>query len=206
MRMTEPTSLVLSLVLAGCAQPQRTTQPEPGRSDRVPTADLVPRPESVVFVVDASGSMIEVFDDVRQTVRQSIADLKPTQSFQVLAFGAAVRVRRERPVLVSASAQNKKDAIAFLETMTPQGRTDPRPAVEAAFRIEGGPPERIEFFTDGEFDEGLVARIREWNRGKTVTINTTAFLYRGGETLLEKRAGENGGRYRFVSRNRPGGE
>ena len=153
----------------------------------------------VVYVIDRSGSMIMTMDFVMHELRKSINALQPIQSFHVIFFSSEKPEEMKPRRLARALAKRKKDAFTFLDTIVAEGRTDPIPALQAAFRVPGGPPELIYFMTDGEFDPSVVARIRGWNRDKKVKINTIAFLYRSGEALLKQIARDSNGRYKFVS-------
>ena len=159
----------------------------------------------IVFVIDRSGSMIETFDYVKAELRKSINALQARQSFHVIFFSFEKPVAMKPKRLVYATTENKKRAFAFIDSAVSEGQTKPARALEAAFKVRGGPPELIYFMTDGEFDKDVVARIRVWNKDKKVKINTIAFLYPSGEALLKQIAKENGGRYKFVSQDELGG-
>ncbi len=110
-----------------------------------------------------------------------------------------------RRKLVHATQHFKKKAFAFIDTLVAEGGTDPVPALDAAFKVAGGPPELIYLMTDGNFDAAAAEAISKWNKERNVKINTIAVLYQFDKELLEKIAKESGGRYKFVSTEELGG-
>lgn len=156
---------------------------------------------SVVFLCDASGSMLPKFATLKTELVKAIQGLAPSQSFSVVFFNEGPAHVFSRELLV-ANPENKLHADNFLEDVTPRGTTDPLPGLDAAFREK---PELVYLLTDGDFpdNDAVLARIRQLNHDKRVKINTIAFV---GEAdtdtafmaLLKKIADENGGVYRYV--------
>jgi len=97
---------------------------------------------------------------------------------------------------VPATERNKQLAFEFIDSIIPQGETDPAKALERAFAVG---PELIYFLTDGEFDKAIVDRVDRLNAEGSVTIHTIGFMYRSGEPLLKEIAKRNNGNYKFVS-------
>ena len=97
---------------------------------------------------------------------------------------------------VSAIRARKEELYGFLQSVEPQGSTDPAPAMRAAFMAE---PDVIYFLTDGEFDRDLLPKLDRWNRDRQVRIFTIAYFNRTGAALLEEIAREHGGEFRFVT-------
>jgi hypothetical protein len=157
----------------------------------------------IVYVCDASGSMIDTFDYVRAELKKSITALQSTQSFHLVFFPGKPPLQSKPGKLVHATPHNTQEAVKFLDTMgLGLGKgSDPLPALQAAFNVPGGPPDLIYFMTDGQFDRSVVDKLRQWNKEGRVKINTIAYLYfdPASERLLKQIAHESGGRYKFVS-------
>ncbi len=101
---------------------------------------------SIVYVVDASGSMLTTLEEVFGELRRSVEQLHPTQRFQVLLIqntrsGATHRHAPIPPgarelVLASATRRNKDALAAWIETVEPAGKSDPIGALESALALE----------------------------------------------------------------------
>lgn len=156
--------------------------------------------DSVAYVCDASGSMIDKFEPLRQQLHRSVSSLKAIQTFNVIFFQEEQAAGLSKASLLPALAENKRKAERFLQDVHPTGPTDPIPALELAFRQN---PELIWLLTDGDFPDNaaVLAFIRQRNKGGKVRINTIAFVTRddGYEKVLRAIAEENGGQFRFVT-------
>jgi hypothetical protein len=150
----------------------------------------------IVYVVDRSGSMLGTFDIVRRELKASVGKLRRSQKFHVIFFNS--RPPRENPPgrLVSAINEHKQQTYRFVDSITPDGSTDPGPAMRRAFASE---PDLIYFLTDGLFDEKLLGQLEEWNKDRRTRIFTIAFFGAGGADLLEHIAREHNGEFRFVT-------
>jgi hypothetical protein len=155
---------------------------------------------SVAYVCDASGSMLDKFEPLRDQLHRSISGLKPVQSFNVIFFQEEQAAGLSKAGLLPAVGENKRKSQQFLQDVHPTGPTDPIPALELAFRQR---PELIWLLTDGDFpdNDAVLAFIRERNKHRAVKINTIAFVTRdeGYEKVLRTIAEENGGQFRFVA-------
>ena len=160
-----------------------------------------PPAQSVVYLCDASGSMLNKFATLRGELTKAIQGLRPVQSFG-LTFFQDTHFSALSPQLLMATPANKARAMDFLDTVTPRSSTDPLPGLEAAFKQK---PQLIFLLTDGDFpnNQAVLQRIRALNRTRAVRINTIAFVGEGDTDtdfikLLEQIARENGGSYRHV--------
>lgn len=149
----------------------------------------------VVYVVDRSGSMIDTFDMVREELRASISRLDMSQKFHVIFFNVGA-LENPPKRLVAARPAQKKEFFDFMDTVRPEGSTNPAAAMERAFQCD---PEIIFFLTDGAFHESLIEHMRNWNRGRRVRVFTIAFMDQQGRQLLEKIAREHNGECKFVA-------
>jgi len=150
----------------------------------------------IVYVVDRSGSMIGTFAAVREEMKRSVQQLRRSMRFHVIFFNTGPPLENPPKRLIHASREEKAALAEFLDTVQPEGNTDPIPAMRRAFAVN---PDVIYFLTDGEFDPKLLKRLREWNHHKQVRIFTIAYVSQRGGALLEQIAREHNGEYRFVS-------
>lgn len=154
---------------------------------------------SVVYVCDASGSMINHFDSLRHQIERSIHRLKAVQSFNILFFREEGATGLEGGRLVLATGANKGRATAFLSEVTASGTTEPLPALGLALRQK---PDLVWLLTDGDFpdNDAVLDFIRTHNPNGRVQINTIAFVQRGEgyERVLRTIARENRGEFRYV--------
>lgn len=153
----------------------------------------------IVFVCDASGSMVDKFDALRLELRRSVDGLKPIQAFGIIFFQEQKAAALDR-MLVMANGEHKKQAYEFLDQTTPHGSTEPIHGLEIAFDQE---PQLIYLLTDGDFPDNqkVIDYIRRRNVGRKVKINTIAFVGRGEEyeKVLKQIAQENHGSFKYVS-------
>ena len=97
-----------------------------------------PAATRIVFVVDASGSMIGAFPSVVREVERTLRQLDPRQSFSLVLFregevlGLPDRNGRLRP----ATAAAVDGAAGWMRNQTPKGRSDPSVALRRAFNLD----------------------------------------------------------------------
>lgn len=173
----------------------------------------------VVYVVDASGSMVSTFPLLRRELARSLSRLGPTQMFQVVFFqgdpstGAARAVSAPHPDepgrtrqtrLIRATRANIDRTTAWLDTLRPAGRSNPLPALELALALE---PEAVFVLSSpitgaGEWEIGkdeAVARLDALNPhdGRTgrrgVLIKAIQFLEEDPSGVLREIGEEHGG-------------
>jgi hypothetical protein len=159
----------------------------------------------IVYVVDRSGSMFDTFDYVREELKRSISRLKPMQSFHVIFFSAGEPQENPPKQMVPAVGSYKTKAFEFLGGIVPEGQTKPERAIERAFKVthKGKHAQLIYLLTDGEFDAEVVGKISRMQASlrTKIKINTIGFVFHAGEKLLQRIADQNGGMYKFVSRD-----
>ncbi|MES9971335.1 MAG: marine proteobacterial sortase target protein [Candidatus Thiodiazotropha sp.] len=118
----------------------------------------------LVFVVDHSGSMHgESMDQAKAALRLSIARLKPTDRFNLIAFNNRSRMLFLTPQ--PASRSNLSRAIRFIDRMQAQGGTEMLPALEKALLDQylGTRLRQVVFLTDGSVgnEQALFDLIRQ---------------------------------------------
>jgi hypothetical protein len=169
----------------------------------------------VVYVIDASGSMIRSLPIVLEELARSLEGLTAAQSFGIIFFQnneAVVVPPGDR--LTPARPKDRTAALEWIErNVIPGGRSNPIAALEAAMRLE---PEVIFLLSEnitglGEFEidqRDLLALLERLNpivgdSGRRGTqINCLEFLSRDPLDTLKKIAEAHGGPngYRFLSR------
>ena len=83
-----------------------------------------------------------------------------------------------------------------MEHVSSGGGTLPAEAMLKAISLK---PDAIWLLSDGIFGEHACDVIGNANRGSRISIHTIAFYDNQGEAQLKRIAGENNGKYRFVS-------
>lgn len=156
----------------------------------------------IVFLCDASGSMLSVFPALQRQLRQSIDQLRPIQSFGLVIFSENARTLSQN--LIMGNPDNKRKAFEFVGQQSAAGGTRPSAGIQAAFAMN---PELIFVLTDG-FDQGdpkeVLEQFRRLNKDKRVKVNTIRI--RAAEDpelvkLLKTIAEESGGTYREVDKD-----
>lgn len=168
----------------------------------------------IVYVVEFNGAMIEFADVLRLNLILALSKLKPDQRFNiVLLCGAAVRQFR-RHGLVSATRENREDAVEFLDSIHVTGMPKWPSALREAFRLiaegrKGNSPALLQVACDGGLspsNKEALALVAKLNRGRHVRINTywyfssNAKVWRdaAGEQALKQMAAEHGGTFTAV--------
>ncbi len=141
--------------------------------------NLSVRANRVVYVVDFSGSIIVAVDDLKRELKRSIGRLKPTQTFTVILFYSAgggpdeqLKTDSFRPQLEPAEPTVRREFFRWLDRKAPMGVTEPLPAVRRALELE---PDVIFLFSDGFFDDSVVADITRANSGRRTRIYCLVF-------------------------------
>ncbi len=163
--------------------------------------DGVDRGRRIIFLLDASGSMINKMAALKRQISKAVAGMDREQSFNVIFFQDN-KCDMADTRLLTATPANKKKLDTFLENVTTTGTTDPIPGIEAAFQQK---PDTIYLLTDGDFpdNDAVLKKIRDLNKDKHVRVNTIAFVTAGDndtafKELLTTLAKENRGQYKHV--------
>ncbi|RMH05310.1 MAG: VWA domain-containing protein [Planctomycetota bacterium] len=160
----------------------------------------------VVFILDVSGSMNEVWDErgtepvtrfqhFSQVLKNALANLPATTRFDLVLFSSSAHAWRPR--LVSGSNENIEEARRYLDNMGAFGGTNLFGALELALSIPDA--QTVFLLTDGEptvgvtLPDAIVRKIARLNRDKRVIIHTLAAGEASAEFLADL-AAANGGR------------
>jgi hypothetical protein len=130
---------------------------------------------TVVFVCDASGSMINTFGSLKDELVKAVKPLKSIQGFNIIFFQDEKSAALDERELLFATPENKRKAFQWLETMATTGSTNPIPAIEQAFRQK---PQLIYLLTDADFPDNDAVRntIARLNADKQTRVNTIVFV------------------------------
>jgi hypothetical protein len=179
--------------------------------------------QRIVYVMDASGSMIGAFPIILEELARSLDHLAPPQQFQIVFFqnNDAVSARGLRQ-LVPATPHEKRDTLEWISNrdhILPQGRSNPLKAIETAMSFD---PDVIFLLSNnitgsGQFEidqRDLMAMLEEMNPRnpangrRKVQINCVQFLDPDPLDALKKIAERHGGSngYRFLDRTTLGVE
>lgn len=181
----------------------------------------------IVYVVDASGSMITSLPDVLNELRRSISRLHPTQRFQVLLIQSPrepgskapaflyrnVTGTLKKPVLIDATRAHKEMIFDWLSQVSAQRASNVLPALQAAVALR---PDAIFLLSSGVTDpallgmspEAVLERLDQLNpKGRdgqrSIVIQTIQVLEDDPARLLRRIAHAHGGEsgYKFISRD-----
>jgi hypothetical protein len=141
----------------------------------------------VVYLVDASGSMLQVFGALKQQLKDSINSLDVTagQQFNIVVFSDGFNSLFKDGMQI-ASADNKHKAMQWVDDLVSAGTTEPLGAIKFAV---GEKPELLYVLTDGfdnvaNFDD-VVNAFKAGNADGQMHVNCI-FLQSGEDDNLVK--------------------
>ena len=168
---------------------------------------------SVVFLIDASGSMSDTLPFVIRELTRSLRTLERDTEFSVIFFGGDGRVLEVPPAgLKPATIENTEAAAEWIHPESgmvfAEGQTNPLDALRRALSYE---PQVVQLLSDNITGHGrwevpqaqLLAEVRAMN-AHGARIDTVQFLYpdplirQSGRGTLRMLSRMTGGRYRFV--------
>jgi hypothetical protein len=156
------------------------------------------RADTVVFVVDMSGSMEgHRFDRAVEELIRSLNLLEPSQKFFIFFYNGATypMFEQRNAKLMPATTGNRAKATKWIKAFRPEGDTAPEDAIEKALKLK---PQVIYFLTDGEIPNTTRSTAQRFNTEHKTVIHTIAFEYEGGAEQLRGIAVDSKGKYRFV--------
>jgi hypothetical protein len=157
------------------------------------------RSDTVVFVVDMSGSMNDGrrFDRAVDELVRSLNAMVPTQKFFVFFFNGETHpmLGMHSAELMTATPANRAKVVKWIKTLQPDADTAPEEALERALKLK---PQVIYFLTDGEIPPTTPDTVKKFNHDHKTVIHTIAFGTEEGAEMLRAIAQDNGGKYHFV--------
>lgn len=166
----------------------------------------------LVYLIDASGSLIDTLPFVILELKRSIGELSEQQSFTVIFFQGDDALETPPAGLKKATAETKQRLITWIDpkagNITPMGLSQPVKALRKALAYK---PDLLFILSDNITGQGryevdqrrLLAEIEQANKGGT-KINTIQFLYpdkltaSGLKGTLELISDRSGGIYKFL--------
>ncbi len=162
---------------------------------------------TIVYCVDASGSLVDTLPFVIDELKSSLRKLVPEQRFSVIFFQADEAIypfsglRPATPETIT-QVSNWMDS----DELIPHGSSNPKKALTIALSYR---PDLIYILSDNITGKGqyaidqkelleLISQTRDRRGAANTRINTIQFLYPDPLETLKKIAEEHSGRYRFV--------
>jgi len=165
---------------------------------------------TIVYVIDASGSLVDTLPFAIDELKSSLRNLIPEQRFSVIFFQEN-RALYPFPGMKPATDQNIKAVSQWLDSdkVVPHGSSNPKKALEIALSYR---PDLIYILSDNITGKGQYAidqkellefiKQNKQRKGAADTrINTIQFLYPDPLDTLEKIAEQHEGEYRYVDRS-----
>ncbi len=164
---------------------------------------------TVVFVVDASGSLLDVLPQVINELARSIRQLSTEQRFTVIFFqgGRVIHVPVPHAGLKRATADAKRAVIRWIAldsgNIRAAGSTNPLIALEAAIKLK---PELIFVMSDDfrgagdtpQTQRAMLQRVARAVGDTNLAINTIEFNDIDRSGVLRRIAERHGGTYKHV--------
>ncbi len=163
-------------------------------------------PHHIVYLIDRSGSMFDIFDAVKDEIVKSVKELHPAQDFHVIMFADGQPLEKMPKALTPPTDKNKIALAKFLMKAKAKGTTDPVKGINRAFDVldkaDKRPGKIIYLLADGGFpdNKAVIAAIRARNARKDVAIHTFLCGKKSpvAVKVMSQIAEENGGRYRYI--------
>jgi hypothetical protein len=156
------------------------------------------------FVIDVSGSMMDPakIGALQVSLTDSVEGMLEQAHFCVVMFSGLAQPLLG-PTWTKASDESKRRARTAIRGISPNGGTNPLPAIELVFKLKPR-PDAIYFMTDGVFtpevEKALPGLIESYQRDGDgrVPFYCITFVDRGSEKLMRRIANLSGGSYTHV--------
>jgi len=165
--------------------------------------------ETIVYIVDASGSLVDALPFVIEELKDSLRKLSSRQKFAVIFFQRDQALPVNRGPYRKATPDNVKDVADWISlesgNLVPRGSSNPLPALELGLRLR---PDLMYILSDnitgrGQFavEQTELLETIEERKAPNTKINTIQFLTPDPLGTLQIIAERNGGRFRFVDKS-----
>jgi Ca-activated chloride channel family protein len=173
-------------------------------SPRVKAADAAPRPKTVIFVLDRSGSMSgKKIEQARNALKFVLENLRDDDLFNIVTYDD--RVESYKPELQRYSSDARGQALRFVENIQPGGSTDIDSALRTALAMvqDDSRPTYVLFLTDGlptagETRELAIADHARSSNGRHARVFAFGVGYDVNSRLLDRLSGANAGASEYV--------
>lgn len=205
--------------------------PSPADGTSAPSAAAVPEPapapepipgtiwdhlgpdDSIVFVVDASGSLIDAQTIVARRLGELIDRLRETQRFAVIFFQGGKAVELPPTGLRSASPERKAEVRRWIDpgqgNVRPLGRANPLPALDIALVLRPDhlclladrvtPPPGSETVPEGQVSaEDLLDHLARTFQGRSTRLHVMQLFESDARGVLRTLAGRFRGTYQNI--------
>jgi len=199
-------------VVGGGYKPKDEEKPNAGNGRGTTFYGIPVKSKNVVFVIDCSGSMMwesewavptdvatgsgggadpypkpngnRKIDIARWQLARCVAGIPDQTEFNIIFFSSGFEVMSEK--MVKMTAATRKQALAFVDRLQPEGGTNIFDPMEKAFTFTGSGDklakqsiDTIFLLTDGMPNQGqipdasgILAKLKEMNKVKKITVNT----------------------------------
>jgi Ca-activated chloride channel family protein len=173
-------------------------------SPRVKATDTKPRPKSVVFVLDRSGSMAgKKIEQAKNALSFVLNNLREDDTFNIIAYDD--RVESFKPELQRYGSSTRDDALRFVSNIREGGSTNIDGALKSALAIltDESRPSYVIFLTDGLPTAGETAELKiAENARQANKAHVRLFAFGVGfdvnARLLDRLSGGNSGTSEYV--------
>ena len=168
--------------------------------------------KKIVFVVDASGSLIDSMPRVADEVSRKVAQLDVNREFSVFFYQNDRVIEAPPSGLKPGSDPMKNGVSAWIKPSAghihPSGSSNPVDALQKAMSYQ---PDLIYIYSDtitgnrpGEISHlQLLQELDQLNKDRVTRISTVQFFYEDPQETLRTIAFEHGGAYLFIEEPKP---
>jgi von Willebrand factor type A domain len=163
------------------------------------------RGTSFAYVIDCSGSMTArgSLDVAKRELLASLAQISPEARFAVVFYNLDAKVFTDQaghPGMMAATPSNKARVRNLLSTVQPDGGTEHKQALQAAFDLH---PEVIFFLTDADLmtRQDVSEMVAKAGKTRIQAIEFGQVTGLGGSAPLKLLAKSTGGSYRYIDVN-----
>jgi Ca-activated chloride channel family protein len=173
-------------------------------SPEVRPADTRPRPKTVIFVLDRSGSMAgKKIEQARRALKSMLNNLRDEDLFNIVVYDD--RVESFRPELQRYQSRTREDAGRFVDNIREGGSTNIDSALKTAVAMiqDSSRPGYVLFLTDGlptagEVNEMRIAEDCRRANGRRARVFCFGVGYDVNARLLDRLSGGNSGTSEYV--------
>ena len=197
-----------NLPTIGSTNPNTQDPDQSAGPDEQPPAVTNPKPARIVFLVDASGSLVDSLPQMVVWLNEALLTIKPDEQFAIYFF------KSDKPIAIKPAGMLKPSrqllgqiAENWLNAermpVFPSGRSNPAKALSQALTLE---PTDIYLLSDDSFafNQGdttaseALDLVKQAIGDKDVRVHGVQFFYRSQESILETLANQYDGTYEFV--------
>ena len=173
-------------------------------SPEVKPADTRPRPKTVIFVLDRSGSMAgKKIEQARRALKSLLNNLRDEDLFNIVVYDD--RVESFKPELQRYTSRSREEAERFVDNIREGGSTNIDSALKTAMEMlrDSSRPGYVLFMTDGlptagEVQEQRIAENCKRSNGRRSRLFCFGVGYDVNARLLDRLSGGNTGTSEYV--------